>query len=304
MNSNPHGDISSQGAVYVFLASSFSQTFIQGHDIYNPSKVADGILQPQESYQWFGRSLLIIPKTNTSSTVLIIGAPGYHDEGSVDSSTSAVGRVYAYSWSGSTLELKWGVTGDHHAGRTGHALAWSPSSNGGILVISEPLHNCTTANTNTNTVSASRKSDMTLRSGRVLVIPFSNIQSHVLKYEVKELHIKDIANVEEYCGEIFEGRFGNTMTFINTELLAISAPLANLGAGIVYVYNINTHELVHTVSGRKLNGMKSKGRVGSSLAVIPSNSHSSELLYVGAPYTTATTSDVMEESGSVFILTI
>ena len=124
---NDRGDLSSQGAVYVFLQKSFDSLFRHPGSNAAPSadhpllpvtlvapSVADYVLQRPESFQYFGRSLIIVPattsataatdsstdsSTDTTATapMLLVGAPMFHSTipGEQD---SAVGAVFAYQF--------------------------------------------------------------------------------------------------------------------------------------------------------------------------------------------------------------
>lgn len=294
---NDRGDLSSQGAVYIFLASSFNTLFTKRPLAprtvsYQASEAASYTLQRPISFQWFGKSLEIVETTSKlESNLLLVGAPFYHSE-QPGEMTSAVGRVFAYSVprkaastspssmsSSKTLDYVWTLTGSHHAGRTGCSLSYSPST--GLLAIGESAYN------NTFDVSVPLVSEYSrisvegvLRSGRVLVASLSAIQDAATTAVNRDLLVKDIelwadkskATFLAPLKPSFDARFGSSVKFHTSaetgkEQLLVSAPLQFNGAGSLFGYDV-TFKLVTpivikeswSVTGRDVE--EKRGRLG------------------------------------------
>ncbi len=171
---NEQGDLSSQGAVYVYLGRSMKRSIVNNASPTGmlASQTADVTLQPKGAYQWYGRSLLVTqaasPRqyyyqnddadgftTPATAPLLIVGAPIYHPDVEALSAhfsaadvNSAVGRVYAYSFASrrsfpSAEEYSWSLTGCAHGARTGQSMAFSQPLN--AIAVSEPAFNSSRA---------------------------------------------------------------------------------------------------------------------------------------------------------------
>lgn len=309
---NNKEDLSSQGAVYIFFASSFLKTIASGNKNYDVT-IADIILQQPSEYQWFGKSLnVIIPtiENKLTTTILLIGAPTFHSE-NINEINSAVGRIYGYIYSMNNKNMKniFTITGDLHAGRTGQII----KSFNNYLAISEPAFNTTKEhiqkeNIEKNILSwvnsvGSIKNGEILRAGRVIVISISelmtyinNMNQNLIDIRINELN-KKLITYKEFYGNSFDGRFGSNLLFHNNQLI-ISEPLAEYGAGAIHIYDLNNNKKLYTNRGSSLFGLHSKGRFGQSLNII-SNKLTNQLL-VSAPYLTFNKlNNINEENGIV-----
>lgn len=260
---NPQGDVSSQGAVYIFFAP------FQFTSLFHTASEANIILQPPASYQWFGYSLTLIPGLYPQ---LLIGAPVFHSE-VADEVNSAVGRLYSYTFTDNKAASQWSITGCSHAGRIGDAASFSESL--GLLAIADSAYNCTNRLHCGHPFEASSRYDRTemLRTGRVLLVPLSNISGDMRLCDIEE-------NAEALYGTSRDGRFGSKIVFASTpesEVLVVAAPLSHDNGGEVSVYKITqqSSKLLWSVSGSQLG--EGKGRLGTSLSFF------NDEIYVGAP---------------------
>jgi hypothetical protein len=312
---NAKADISFQGAAYVFLASSFPKTIAAGSARMNASSAADFVLQQSESYQWFGKSVSVLAPTEENGLprpLLLVGAPSFHAESAGDEN-SAVGRLYAYSISGAAVQVEWTLTGTHHAGRLGQAVAAA----GDIIAVSEPAFNATKARSWDDALSpsvslaeelGSMRNGEVLRAGRVLLYSVRSL-SDAVACSGPSLSTNNLA-FTEVTGHSFEGRFGSSLSFgaklrNNMAFLAVGEPLADYGAGAAHIFGVSTDggyigvEHSRTVRGLIAFGRRSKARLGSSALIAGGK------LFVGAPYSTMGAEDKeaksLEEVGTVLV---
>ena len=277
---NDRDDISSQGAVYVYLATSFANTFAAEDSIrfhLGASAAADWVLQHEESFEWFGRSLAIT-KTNTGN-FLVIGAPSFHSKEEGEEN-SAVGKLFVYNLAKAGAEYVLGISGCGHAGRTGHALAASAQH----LVFSEPSYNVSVAPES----QTGREKSVFLRAGRVIAVSWDELFS-VGRVEVK---VCDLSNVVESLGEGFEARHGSALALsADSTHVIIGAPLANDTRGAVYSLDLTSGAVDVLLSGKTHSS--SKGRLGQAIAV------HQDAVYIGAPYASIRDG---EQEGKVYTL--
>ena len=246
--------------MYIFFAP------FHFNSLYHSASEASLILQPPASYQWFGYSLHLIPGL---SPQLLIGAPVFHSEvaGEVN---SAVGRLYSYSFMDNKATSQWSITGCSHAGRIGDAVSFSEPL--GLLAIADSAYNCTNRLHCGHPSSRYDRSEM-LRSGRVLLVPLSNISGDMRLCDLEE-------NANILYGTSRDGRFGSEVAFGTTseaEVLVIAAPLAHDNSGEVTAYKVTqrSSKMLWSVSGSQLGELK--GRLGASL------SFHKNIIYAGAP---------------------
>jgi hypothetical protein len=264
---NDRGDLSSQGAVFVFLASSFASTFSSPNRLHlTASSSADLLLQPSDSFQWFGKTLAI--HSNVSgSPLLVIGAPTFHST-LVGEENSAVGKIYFYRiGQDKEASLVLSLSGCVHGFRTGYSFALSDTH----FAFSEPYWSPATDSTNDQ-----RPRDQLLRSGRVLVVAWPDLLSLP-----SQSRVCDLGSVMEARGASFESRFGSSLLFCSPSSLSlvVGAPLANDGRGEVYLLDTSTGALQLLVEGSKQSSYY-KPRYGQALAASNNN------IYVGAPLAT------------------
>jgi hypothetical protein len=285
---NDRGDLSSQGAVFVYLATSFPKTFNAPDEnarfTLQASSAADLVMQRPESFQWFGKSLAVAQVQGRS--LLVVGAPAFHSTQQGDEN-SAVGKIFVYDLSVSHTEHVVGVFGCGHAGRTGQAVIASPD----YLVFSEPHYNATAAS------SASRQAKMEgLRAGRVVAVTWSALLAPSAPSEVRVCELRSVLGEEavvDSVGEVFEGRYGASLAFSeDSSSVLVGAPLADDTNGRVYSLDLVSGVSKVVLSGRERS--RSKGRVGQAIAV------SKGAVYVGAPLLSV--SDQGEQEGEVYVL--
>jgi hypothetical protein len=233
-------------------------------------------LQPDDSFQWFGKSLAIHSNIN-GSPLLVIGAPTFHPKVTGEEN-SAVGKIYFYrinQQKQATLLLS--LSGCEHGGRTGYSFALSEN----YFAFSEPYWTPTT----TADTERGRPRDELLRSGRVITVKWQDLLSLSSDLRVCDLLSSSAApSIIEVRGTSFESRFGTTLLFDSNSLI-IGAPLANDSRGEVSRVDLTTGELELLVEGTKKSSY-SKPRYGSSLALTRDQDQQKQSLYVGAPYAT------------------
>jgi len=316
---NSLGEISYQGAAFVFLSSSFADSLASGMARVNASVAADFVLQQPSSYQWFGKSLSVLApceENQLTHPLLLVGAPSFHSEAAADS-LSAVGRLYAYGFADGAATVQWSITGGSHAGRTGHSIAVS----GSVIAMSQPAFNTTKSQFMTGAVPpavalaeevGSMRNGEVLRAGRVLLLSVPDL-TLAAGTKGPELTVDDVAFVE-LTGNSFEGRFGATLGFaggLRDEhvRLVIGEPLADYGAGAVHVFAVSTKGAITADHSRSEKGSRwlgdgSKGRFGSSIAV------RGDQLITSAPYAApvavegSDTAGSAEEVGAVFLTSV
>jgi hypothetical protein len=270
LNSNEMKDTSSQGAVYVYLGKSLNkkiQSAVGNGDnlSFSSRALADIVLQRPESFQLFGKSLHVAQAQK--ETLLFIGAPTFHST-AFGEENSAVGRLYAYSMASAT-SYYFSITGCHHAGRTATAIAFSRNLQ--VIAFSEPAYNS----------SKLVRGRSVLRSGRIIIVSLQSIINYVDTKNQIDLNVCDLVQWDDVIvieGDSFEGRFGSSLLFrqhdgssghsSETDVLFVSSPLADAGAGHVYAYKLMKKnpiaKLLWTVSGSDIG--ERKGRLGSNLA--------------------------------------
>jgi hypothetical protein len=295
---NDRGDLSSQGAVYIYLSSSFINTISHPDPslrLWLSASAADLIIQQPESYQWLGHSLSVQKDpSGGASPLLIVGAPTFHSERSGEED-SAVGRVYVYRISTSSdaisASLLVSLTGCSHGARTGHSVATSSS----YLSIGEPYW------TPSDSLALDRPRDSLLRSGRVVVSAWSSLLSLSESASSADIRICDleglavelgVAAPQQFRGDAYEGRFGLTMKFRgNEDSLLVGAPLADDGKGRLYEVKLGSGTSQVILSSQAMS--RSKGRIGHAIGV-----DGSDAIYVGAPYSTDSAAN--EQIGSLY----
>lgn len=298
---NDRGDLSSQGAVFVYLAKTFSETFNSPNDkvrfSLRASSSADLVMQRPESFQWFGKSLAVAQVSSSSNgparPLLVVGAPAFHSDQD-GSENSAVGKIFVYDLALSHTEHVAGIYGCGHAGRTGHAVIASPTH----LVFSEPHFNAsstTAQGPEELSLHRGRGKMDGLRAGRVVAVSWSALLSSSSS-EVRVCELKSALGpdaVVDSVGEGFESRYGTTLAFTeDATVVLVGAPLADDTNGRVYSLNLASGAAEVVLSGRER--AKSKGRTGQAIVVTKG------AVYVGAPYLSV--SDVGEQEGEVFVL--
>lgn len=317
ITTNDRGDVSSQGAVYVFLATSFP-TLVNPSKRVNASNAADLVIQESASFQWLGKSLAIVPQDDVVKVpLLLVGAPSYHPV-NLEDVNSGVGRVYAYTLTANKVANVWTVTGCSHASRTGHAVAVGSVNGMSYMAISEPTYNATkplqmddSVDEDLEAISSlsSMRNGEVLRSGRVLVISVHKIVESIASHETEGLDFKmcELENllgkaaVKEVVGNEFDGRLGSAIEFrtstnkfseSNILELIVGIPQAGYGAGAVRSVTIGEDEpkLQWILSGRKMFGGNSKSRLGACLTIVNSD------VIIGAPFFS---NENGEEVGSV-----
>lgn len=319
---NDRGDVSSQGAVFVFLASSL-RSLIQQRTATSPhssflslvaSDTADFTLQRQASFQYFGRSLEIV---EAPQRLLLVGAPFFHFENEGEDKTSAAGRIFAYSFTQqksqrSSLrrsvadkapkDYEWSITGCLHAGRTGQTMAYSKTLS--VLAIGEPAFNGTSRNPYTLGKSI-------LRSGRVVLVPLQSLLDHASS-GLRDMRMCDIEGWLEtsvVAGDEKEARFGNTIAFLSAPIthtsvastdsknavgsmdqLVIAGSLGSKGAGSVSGIEVSksgskvTARPKWTITGSDSIG-EAKGRLGYRIVpFVSKGTNSSYSVFSSAPF--------------------
>jgi hypothetical protein len=261
--------------VFIFLASSFSSTFSSPDRLHlTASSSADLLLQPTDSFQWFGKSLAIHPSVD-GSPLLVITAPTFHST-IPGEENSAVGRVYFYRLNqDKEASLILTLAGCGHGARTGHAVALSETH----FAFSEPYWTPTETAMNDQ-----RPRDELLRSGRVLVVEWKDLLALPVESRVCDL---SSISVMEVRGASFESRFGSSLLFSSSSSLVIGAPLANDGRGEVYLLDTSSGALELLVEGSKQSSYY-KPRYGQALATLNNK------IFVGAPLATV---DDLEQVG-------
>ena len=306
---NSHEDLSNQGAIYVFLSSTWDskyRAFVRGQKIsVIACDEADNVMQPSGSYGWFGKSLLVIPSSGSIPALLAVGAPTYHpqdDDLPGNNLNSAVGRVFLYSAGSSDIVKNLNadlytksITGCGHAGRAGQSIAYSDSL--GAIAISEPSFNVTTTEglKSTEMLEKGVLGMHGLRSGRVLVTLIRNI------VEVKETDLSFCELADDKFSSVIlegrdmEGRFGLSMNFLanignyGEDTIVIGAPIARGGMGSVHGYNLKYVDQDGALSFQNafvvwgnFDG-ENKSRFGKTMAPIPAANSSCLSFIVGAP---------------------
>lgn len=307
-----HGELSNQGAVYLFFADTLKSFIDASTASLNAAEAADKLLQPTGSYGWYGKSLLVSPGIGDIPPMLHVGAPTYHLSGSDMSASdrnSAVGRVYMYSigrddavksltGDGYTIS----ITGCKHAGRTGRTLAFSKSLS--AVAIAEPSFNTSTHSNRdygNDDLGKGVLGQSGLRAGRVVVVSLSTL----LASATADWQMCDIAGNQNLSvtlsGVDMEGRFGLSMAFSDNRILStgrgssrdtlvIGSPISRDGTGAVFGYDIEAKEATgrmntkatFVVRGDKFDGEK-KSRFGRTLLAVPNrSSNSSEISFLAA----------------------
>lgn len=269
-----HGDVSSQGAAFIFYSESLSHIISTTNSGSSSSggvrleaSAADVVLQPQGFYQWFGKSLDIA--TVDDRSVLLVGAPVFHS----GDENSAVGRLYAYdmkSFIGEENGPLFSMTGCNHAGSTSHAIASSDTH----LAFSETGWNSTDGSV--------------LRGGRVLAVAWNSLMNVVHEsrgVDIAVCNLNDLLGADAVItaeGTSFDGRYGSSLRFASNTSLIIGAPLADDGRGRVFHLDISTGTETEVYASSLGERGWGKARVGQSLAVVPGG----DGVFVGAPYST------------------
>ena len=270
-----HGDLSSQGSVYIFTSTSSWRDGMR----LEASASADIVLQPEGAYQWFGKSLDIA--TIENEIVLLVGAPVYHPK-TAGAENSAVGRIYGYDTkvlNNENKSPKFTLTGCHHAASTGHAIASSKSH----LAFSETGWNST--------------DESVLRGGRIISVEWESLLDEVQGPSTTDIRVCDlITSLNEDTltiveGLSFDGRYGSSLTFFGDNNLVIGAPLADEGRGRVFLVDVSTGSEEEMYTSTLKEKSWGKARVGQSIAVTGVEGATGFNILAGAPYSTCDTGE-------------